>query len=232
MPWAMDVAKDYAEANCEWQWEYSNNDLSQIEDAETIRDHMFRAIYGSFYNFKHQSTQSKFADEGVYSTLDNSVRQQKADSLQLKWVSYLVGKRESRRLVGDHVYTFNDVRDERQFEDSVVFEKRVVDVHYQVNLLDEEKPDFISEAMFYRTKPYIIPYRSLYSKNISNLFMAGRNFSCSHIGLGGPRVMLTTGQMGAAVGLAASVCKKYQANPREVYQSHLKEYLNLIESQK
>ncbi len=232
VPWAMDVAKDYAEANGEWQWEYSNNDLSQIEDAETIRDHMFRAIYGSFYNFKHQSTQSKFADEGVYSTLDNSVRQQKADSLQLKWVSYLVGKRESRRLVGDHVYTFNDVRDERQFEDSVVFEKRVVDVHYQVNLLDEEKPDFISEAMFYRTKPYIIPYRSLYSKNISNLFMAGRNFSCSHIGLGGPRVMLTTGQMGAAVGLAASVCKKYQANPREVYQSHLKEYLNLIESQK
>jgi hypothetical protein len=62
--------------------------------------------------------------------------------------------------------------------------------------------------------------------------MAGRNFSCSHAGLGGPRVMRTTGQMGAAVGIAASVCKKYNISPREVYQSHLKEYLGLIESQK
>lgn len=62
--------------------------------------------------------------------------------------------------------------------------------------------------------------------------MAGRDFSCSHIGLGGPRVMRTTGQMGAAVGIAASVCKKYKASPREVYQLHLKEYLDLIESQK
>lgn len=62
--------------------------------------------------------------------------------------------------------------------------------------------------------------------------MAGRNFSCSHIGLGGPRVMRTTGQMGAAVGLAASICKKYNVNPRGVYTSYLKEYLTLIESQK
>ena len=70
------------------------------------------------------------------------------------------------------------------------------------------------------------------AQTISNLFMAGRNFSCSHVGLGGPRVMRTTGQMGAAVGLAASVCKKYNANPRDVYISHLDEYLELIENQK
>jgi hypothetical protein len=164
--------------------------------------------------------------------MDNTVRQQKADSLQLKWISYLVGKRESRRLVGDYIYTFNDERDSKQFEDAVVFEKRAVDVHYQVNLLDQEKPDFLSEAMFYKTNQYNIPYRCFYSKNIANLFMAGRNFSCSHLGLGGPRVMRTTGQMGAAVGFAASLCKKYNVNPREIYRSHLKEYLDLIESQK
>ena len=174
----------------------------------------------------------KYADKGNYGSLDNTKRQQKADSLQLKWVSYLVGKRESRRLTGDYIYTFNDEKNATEFEDAVVFEKRSVDVHFQVNLLDQAKPDFLSEAMFYKTKQYNIPYRTLYSKNISNLFMAGRNFSCSHIGLGGPRVMRTTGQMGAAVGLAASICKKYNANPRDVYQSHLKEYLGLIESQK
>ncbi|MEI7422606.1 MAG: FAD-dependent oxidoreductase [Prolixibacteraceae bacterium] len=232
VPWAMDVAKNYAESKGEWQWEYSRNDLSQIEDAETIRDHMLRAIYGSFYNFKHPTTQINYSDRSSVGDLDTKKRQQKADSLQLKWVSYLVGKRESRRLTGDYIYTFNDEKNATEFADAVVFEKRSVDVHYQTILLDENKPNFLSAAMFYKTKQYNIPYRCLYSKNISNLFMAGRNFSCSHIGLGGPRVMRTTGQMGAAVGIAAVVCNKYQANPREVYQSHLKEYLDLIESQK
>lgn len=232
VPWAMDVAKKYAEKNGEWQWEFSQNDISQIDDAETIRDHMFRAIYGSFYNYKHPTAPKPNADQPVLGEFDNKKQQQKADSLQLKWVSYLLGKRESRRLVGDYIYTFNDERNSTQFEDAVVFEKREVDVHYQVNLLDSDKPNFLSEAMFYKTNQYNIPYRCFYSKNISNLFMAGRDFSCSHVGLGGPRVMRTTGQMGAAVGIAASVCKKYSASPREVYQSHLKEYLNLIESQK
>jgi hypothetical protein len=176
--------------------------------------------------------QDKNSDKGVFGTMDKTKRQQKADSLQLKWVSYLVGKRESRRLVGDYIYTFNDARYNTIFADSVVFEKRAVDVHYQVNLLDADKPSFLSEAMFYKAEPYIIPYRSLYSINIQNLFMAGRNFSCSHVGLGGPRVMRTTGQMGAAVGLAASLCKKYKLTPRAIYQLHLKEYLDLIESQK
>jgi hypothetical protein len=232
VPWAMDVAGSYAEKNGEWQWEYSDNDLSQIDDAEAIRDHMFRAIYGSFYNYKNQTVQNLKTDQGNYGKIDNKLQQQKADSLQLKWVSYLLGKRESRRLVGDYIFTFNDVRGTTKFEDAVVFEKRAVDVHYQINLLDQDDPNFISEAMFYKTEQYSIPYRSLYSKNISNLFMAGRNFSCSHVGLGGPRVMRTTGQMGAAVGLAASICKKHNANPRDVYASYLKEYLELIENQK
>lgn len=211
VPWAMEVAKDYAGSNGEWQWEFSRNDLNQIDDAETIRDHMFQAIYGSFYNYKQQLN---------------------VDSLQLKWVSYLLGKRESRRLVGDYIYTFNDERNSKQFEDAVVFEKRAVDVHYQINLLDSTKPDFLTEAMYFKAAQYNIPYRCLYSKNISNLFMAGRDFSCSHVALGGPRIMNTTGQMGAAVGLAASLCKKYNTNPRAIYQIYLKEYLDLIESQK
>ncbi len=233
VPWAMDVAGTYSAKNGEWQWEYSNNEMSQIDDAETIRDHMFRAIYGSFYNYKNPpAVNQNTTDKGKIGSIGNSVQKQKADSLQLKWVSYLLGKRESRRLVGDYIFTFNDARDTTTFEDAVVYEKREVDVHYQINLLNEEDPDFISEAMFYKTGTYDIPYRSLYSKNISNLFMAGRNFSCSHIGLGGPRVMRTTGQMGAAVGLAASVCKKYNVSPRDVYTSHLQEYLELIEKQK
>lgn len=210
VPWAMPVAKNHAAINGEWYWEFSRNDLHQIDDAEEIRDHVLKAIYGSFYNAKQKPENAK---------------------RKLEWVSYLGGKRESRRLIGDYVYTFRDAAESRKFPDIAVIEKREVDVHYQNVLKDEKNPDFLSTALFYETDEYYIPYRSLYSKNINNLFMAGRNFSCSHIGLGGPRVMRTTGQMGAAVGLAASLCKKYNVNPRDIYTNHLKEYLDLIDAQ-
>ena len=211
VPWAMRSVNDFSAKKGEWQWEYSNNDLNQVDDGEAIRDHLLKGIYGAFYNEKQKSGNEK---------------------LKLEWVSYLLGKRESRRLVGDHIYTLNDSRNSVKFPDSVVVEEREVDVHYQQNLLDPSKPDFLSEALFYKVDRYYVPYRSLYSKNITNLFMAGRNFSCSHIGLGGPRVMRTTGQMGAAVGYAASLCKKYNVDPRAIYKEYLSEYMNLILTQK
>lgn len=210
VPWALEVANDYAAKKGTWNWEFISLDHHQIDDGEAIRDHMLKAIFGSFYNQKQKPEN---------------------ENLKLEWMSYVLGKRESRRLVGDHIYTFNDARENRQFLDSVVVETRSVDVHYPQNLLDETIPDFLTEAMFFNAGRYYIPYRSLYSKDIENLFMAGRCFSCSHIGLGGPRVMLTTGQMGAAVGIAASICTKYKVNPREVYNKHMEEYWELILAQ-
>ena len=210
VPWAMDVTHDYSATNGNWKWEYSNNNFHQINDAEKIRDHMLRAVFGSFYNAK---------------------KDPKNANLKLQWVSYLAGKRESRRLTGDYIYTFNDIKEMREFEDAVIREKRPVDVHYQQNLKDPSKPDFLSEALYYHIDHYNIPYRTLYSKNIKNLFMAGRCFSCSHIGLGGPRVMNTTGQMGIAVGYAASLCKKLNALPRDIYLSHIEELKALIKNQ-
>jgi len=211
VPWALPVAKEHEAVAGEWYWEFSRNDMHQINDGEEIRDHMLRAIIGSFANAKADPENSNY---------------------RLQWMSHLLGKRESRRLIGDHIFTFRDVLDKRQFKDSVVQEIREVDIHFQQNLLDDSKPDFLSKALFYKTDKYYIPYRSLYSKNIQNLFMAGRCFSTSHAGLGGPRVMLTTGQMGAAVGFAASIAKRYNVTPRGVYEKYLDEYMELIEIQK
>jgi hypothetical protein len=207
VPWAMDVAGEYSATTGTWNWEFSRNDLDQIKDAELIRDHMLKAIYSSFYN-------AKLKPENA--------------NLVLEWTSYLVGKRESRRLVGDYIYTFRDEKNMVEFPDAVVMEKRDIDVHYQQNLKDPSQPDFLSEALYYKVDHYYIPYRSLYSKNIKNLLMAGRCFSCSHVGLGGPRVMNTTGQMGVATGYAASLCKKYDTDPRGIYVSHIDELKNLI----
>ena len=207
VPWAMKIAGGYSATEGTWNWEYSNNDLNQIEDAEEIRDHMLRAIYGSFFNAKQKPENANLA---------------------LEWISYLIGKRESRRLVGDYIYTFQDEKKMVEFPDAVAMEKRNIDVHYQLNQKDSVQPDFLAEALYYKVDHYYIPYRSLYSKNIKNLLMAGRCFSCSHVGLGGPRVMNTTGQMGVAVGYAASLCKKYRTNPRGVYFSHIEELKNMI----
>ena len=76
--------------------------------------------------------------------------------------------------------------------------------------------------------PYAVPYRCLYSRNVDNLFMAGRNISVTHVALGTVRVMRTTGMMGEVVGMAASICKKYGVLPRGVYQSHLDDLKSLM----
>ncbi len=207
VPWTMDIAGEYSATGGTWKWEYSADDINQINDGEAIRDHMLKAIYSSFYNAKQKPENA---------------------NLELEWTSYLLGKRESRRLVGDYIYTFQDEKNMVEFNDAIAMEMRDVDVHYQQILKDSTQPDFLSEAMFYKVDHYYIPYRCLYSKNIKNLFMAGRCFSASHVGLGGPRVMNTTGQMGVAVGYAASLCKKYDTNPRGIYHSHINELRTLI----
>jgi hypothetical protein len=112
VPWAMPVSGKHVASKGEWYWEYSDNDLNQVDDAEEIRDHMLRAIFGSFSNAKKNP---KYAPN------------------KLKWVAYVGGKRESRRLMGDHIYDMHDAIKRREFPDAVVVEKREVDGHYQRN---------------------------------------------------------------------------------------------------
>lgn len=207
VPWAKPVAKEHTAINGEWYWEYSANHLNQVDDAEEIRDHVLRAIYGSFANAKKHQENSNVA---------------------LKWVAYVAGKRESRRLMGDYIYTMRDMTERRQFDDAVVEEVRDVDAHYQL-VLTGSPSTFLSKAMFHKTGgTYYIPFRSLYSRTINNLMMAGRCFSCSHIGLCGPRVMKTCGQMGIATGYAAALCKKYSVKPRDVGKKHINELRKMI----
>jgi hypothetical protein len=207
VPWAMPVAQNHEATAGEWYWEYSDNDLDQIKDAERIRDHVLRAIFGCFANAKQHPKNATW---------------------RLKWVAYVGGKRESRRLMGDHIYSMRDATERRDFPDAVVVERRDVDTHYQRKLTGSSV-DFLSKALFHDTGgDYFIPFRSLYSKDIPNLMMGGRCFSCSHIGLAGPRVMNTCAQMGIATGYAAALCKTHNATPREVGKQHIAELRGLI----
>jgi hypothetical protein len=71
--------------------------------------------------------------------------------------------------------------------------------------------------------PYPIPYRCLYSRNVANLFMAGRDISVTHVALGTVRVQRTTGMMGEVVGMAVAIARRHGVEPRQVYEGHLEE---------
>jgi hypothetical protein len=89
--------------------------------------------------------------------------------------------------------------------------------------------EFISIAKHKLIYPYPVPYRCLYSRNIGNLFMAGRNISVTHVALGTVRVMRTTGMMGEVVGMAAALCKQKGCDPRGVYATHFEDLKKLME---
>ncbi|MFO1529038.1 MAG: FAD-dependent oxidoreductase [Kiritimatiellia bacterium] len=192
VPWAMDVAGTRAATGGDWDWEYGMS-LNTIEDAEGIRDHLLRAIYGNFSNAKKLAANA---------------------NLQLDWVPYVSGKRESRRLVGDHVLTQQDHDAGVFFEDAVGTTDWGIDLHWETSV--SYISNYTKSAI---ASPCYFPFRSLYSRNVPNLLMAGRAMSSTHVGMGSVRVQNTTGQMGVAVGYAAALCKQYGIEPRDIYRN-------------
>ncbi|MFR9515313.1 MAG: FAD-dependent oxidoreductase [Rikenellaceae bacterium] len=210
---------EFNEENCEdvfmgeWTWETGMN-RNQITQSEYIRDYGLMVIFSNWSYLKNEySLKSEFADR------------------ELEWVAYIAGRRESRRLLGDYILTGNDVVNYDLQMDGTAATTWSVDLHYpdpknSVNFPDNE---FKSIAKHIKIYEYPIPYRCLYSRNVNNLFMAGRNISVTHMALGTVRVMRTTAMMGEVVGLAASVCYNNGVLPRRVYQAHFEELVSLME---
>ena len=150
---------------------------------------------------------------------------------KLAWVAYVAGKRESRRLLGDYILTENDLRNHTVYEDGTAAATWTIDLHYPDpdNTANFPGGEFKSIAKHIPIHPYPIPYRCLYSRNVSNLFMAGRDISVTHVALGTVRVMRTTGMMGEVVGMAASICTQQGVEPRAVYQHYLPQLKTLME---
>ncbi len=153
----------------------------------------------------------------------------------LTWVAFVGGPRESRRLMGDVVLTEDDIVAKRDFPDGCVPSTWSIDLHYPKEQYATKFPDnpFISKAVHGkgvdRSYGYPVPYRCFYSRNIDNLFMAGRCISVTHEALGTVRVMKTCGMMGEVVGKAASICALHDCNPRDVYEDHLDDLLKLLQ---
>ena len=190
--WARMVSGNRADTSGGWTWETGlNPNEDTIYDAEMLRDRLLRAIFGNFKNAHNANPK-----------------------LHLSWVPYVTGKRESRRLMGDHIITQHDVQNGAWFEDAIGTASWPIDLHFYEN----ESVPYIAKCSQTTVKEWHFPYRALYSRNIGNLFMAGRDISCTHVAFGSLRVMNTCGQMGVAVGYAAALCKKYSCPPRDIYR--------------
>lgn len=204
---------EFNEDNCEkvtmgeWKWETGMN-FDQVNDAERIRDYGLLVVYSNWSFLKnHLKDNDKYKERS------------------LGWVAYVSGKRESRRLLGDYILKQDDIDKNVFHEDASFTATWSIDLHFPDPDNSKKFPnaEFKAATNHIYIHPYAVPYRCLYSRNVENLFMAGRNISVTHVALGTVRVMRTTGMMGEVVGIAASLCRKYKASPREVYQHHLGE---------
>ena len=220
VPWALDLTdKPFpGRANRNpndlggWYWE-SGFYHNPIEKAEYVRDWNFRAAYGAWDALKNV--------DGAF------------PNHKLNWMAHICGKRESRRLLGDYILTQKDLVEGIEYKDGCVPTGWPIDLHLPDKRYEKgfEGDAFISIALYTQVKtPYWVPYRCLYSRNISNLFMAGRCISVTHEALGSVRVMRTGGCMGEVVGLAATVCVRENTTPRGIYTDHLEKLFELIKN--
>ena len=213
-PWMI----PFNEQNCEhglrgdWDWE-TGMMRDQVSEFERIRDYGMLVVYSNWSFLKNKSA-----------------KREKYKQREFAWVAYVAGKRESRRLMGDHILTQQDIFDFVQYPDGTCCTTWAIDLHYPMprNTKHYNGEPFRSICTHNRHYAYPIPYRCLYSRNVANLFMAGRNISVTHVALGTTRVMRTTGMMGEVVGMAARVCKDHGCLPRGVYANHLDELKSLM----
>lgn len=186
-----------------WYWE-SGFKHHPVKDGEYIRDTNFRAMYGAWDCLKNK--------DKVY------------QNYKLNWAAYISGKRESRRLMGDIVLSKEKLLESEYFDDACVPATWSIDLHLPHKDYNKgfKNDAFISKAHYtHYPRPYWVPYRALYSRNINNLFMAGIDISVTHEALGSVRVMRTCGMEGEIIGMAVRLCKKYGVDPRAIYTHHL-----------
>lgn len=182
-----------------WYMELGGENDS-IADTEELRDELLRVAMGIWDYIKNSGDCD-------------------ADNWELDFLGFLPGKRESRRYVGDYIMNQNDVEAEGKFDDIIAYGGWPMDDHNPAGINTDEKPTIFHPA----PSPFGIPYRCVYSKNIDNLFFAGRNISLSHSALSSTRVMATCAILGQAVGTATYIANKYDLSPRGVYREKIKE---------
>lgn len=178
-----------------WWLEYGGN-RDTIHESEDIKWELWRVAYG------------------VWDYIKNSGEFPEAENLTLEWVGSIPGKRESRRFEGDILLTQKDIVEQRLHADAVSYGGWAIDLHPPDGVYSKEP----GCTQWHSKGVYQIPYRTMYSRNIRNLFLTGRIISSSHIAFGSTRVMATSAHNGQAVGMAAALCIEEGLTPRDLVE--------------
>lgn len=189
-------------SGCNLWWMELGGDSKPILDAEKVRDELIKVVFGIWDHIKN------YGDHG-------------AENWELEWVGFLPGKRESVRYIGDYILNQNDIENGGNFDDVVAYGGWPMDDHNPKGIKAIGK-DEVPSKMFPAPSPYGIPYRVLYSKNINNLFFAGRNISATHAAMSSTRVMGTCSLLGQAIGNAAVICHNNNILPKDINNGYIK----------
>ncbi|KAL7953172.1 FAD dependent oxidoreductase domain-containing protein [Trichoderma compactum] len=174
-------------------WEYGQF-LDPYKNGEHIRDHLLRAIYGTFSNVKR-------------------LEPEKYAHLELDLIAFVPAQGEFKRFKGDYVVTENDIR------------------AFCLHIPGNKDHDFRLQDWEWDErdgKPYDVPFRCLYSANISNLMMAGKHIRVTQVASSNTKFIGNGGQHAVAVAAAARLCKKYKTTPRGICEKHINEMRDLV----
>ena len=162
---------------------------------------------------------------GVWDYIKNSGEHPESANMALDWIGSIPGRRESRRFMGDYILNQKDMETYRHFDDAIAYGGWSLDEHCPGGIENLSEPPSYFHARFKQL--YEIPFRCIYSKNISNLLFAGRNVSVTHIALSSTRIIATCAMLGQAAGTAAALCLQKKSTPRQLG----KKYINELQEQ-
>lgn len=182
---------------CHLWWIEHGGRLDTVHDTEAIKWELWKVVYG------------------VWDYIKNSGEFPEAANLTLEWVGHIPGKRESRRFEGDYMLTQDDVISRKRHFDDVAFGGWSIDLHPADGVYSQ----LAGSHHLHSKGIYPIPYRCLYSRNVDNLFLAGRIISASHVAFGTTRVMCTCAHGGQAAGMAAKMCVEQNVLPRDIAEA-------------
>ncbi len=189
------------DVGCKLWWIEFGGRLDTVHQTEEIKWELWKVVYG------------------VWDYIKNSGEFPDAENLTLEWVGHIPGKRESRRFEGDYILKQQDIIEQTTFDDAVAFGGWSVDLHPADGVFSELK----GCNQWHSKGTYGIPYRCYYSNNVSNLFLAGRIISASHVAFASTRVMATCAHGAQAVAIAAMLCKKHNVLPKQIGQQYIGE---------
>lgn len=184
-------------------WLEHPGDFDDLEDPERARDELIRISF-AYWGWVKNGWEDK----------------SKARDYAMTYVPHVDARRETRRLVGDHILKQQECEAGTLFPDRISYGGWSLDVHNPKGIHSGKEGPYYFDGF---VPIYSIPYRTIYSVNVPNLFFAGRCMSVTHIALGTVRVEATLSTVGQAAGTAAALCVQRDVTPRELGERHIKE---------